>query len=193
MFYQQENADDKHDTLQEIITTRQFVLPTCIVFTQMLLAQFCGINVSTFFTVDIFRFSGDYIINSKHATLILAGVQTIGCLPCSMFVDTYGRKVLSVSAFITMSVSMLGFAIFFYVKENTTVLQLYPILGVLPLVSLVVYNLAYSWGVGSVVWIIMSELLPSKIAGKFNIYLIKAIIIISMNVVYFYTFSCNFF
>lgn len=159
-----------------MITTREFVLPTCIVFTQMLLAQFCGINVSTFFTVDIFQFSGDYIINSKHATLILAVIQTIGCLPCSMFVDTYGRKVLSVSAFITMSVSMLGFAIFFYVKENTTVLQLYPLLGLLPLVCLIVYNLAYSWGVGSVVWIIMSELLPSKIAGK-NYFSFKSIIL----------------
>jgi len=78
------------------------------------------------------------------------------------------RKVLLTSSFIAMTLALAGFAVFFYLKDmqNDTI-KSYPWIGVVPLISLIIYSLAYSWGIGNVIWVMMPEILPPQIKGTF--------------------------
>lgn len=153
-------------SFKDFFSTSEYWKPTVVVLIQMFFSQFCGINVSTFYTVEIFRMSGDNLIEAKLATVLLAVIQTIGCLPCSIFVDKYGRKLLLMSSFLAMAVATGGFAVYFYMRDNhMDILTEHSATDVVPLIALVVFNLAYSWGVGSIVWIVMSEILPPQIIG----------------------------
>ncbi|CAL8109363.1 unnamed protein product [Orchesella dallaii] len=152
---------------KECLTSWRLLKPCLSVFMLMVLAQFTGINVTTFYTVDLFQQSGELLINSKLATVILAAIQTVGCIPASLFIDRYGRKVLLTSSFTAMTVALAGFSVFFYLKDvDQSSMERYPWVGAMPLVFLVVYSLAYSWGIGNVIWVMMPEILPPQIKGS---------------------------
>lgn len=154
-------------TMKDFIQRSEYWKPTAFVLVQMFFSQACGILVSTFFTVEIFSTSESNLIEAKLATVLLAVIQTIGCIPCSMFVDKYGRKGLLMSSYLGMGIATGGFAVYFYMRDNhMDVLRQHSATGLVPLAVLVLMNLAFAWGVGSVIWIVMSEILPPQIIGE---------------------------
>ncbi|MBA0560773.1 hypothetical protein Golob_017651 [Gossypium lobatum] len=65
-----------------------------------------------------------------------------------------------------MTLSLLIVAVAFYVEGIVAKdSDLYGIMGILSLVGLVAFVIAFSLGIGAIPWIIMSEILPVNIKG----------------------------
>jgi len=140
----------------------------------ILLAQVSGINVLTFFTNELFhQESSSQLINPDTGIVLLSSIQVIGGLPTSIFVDKFGRKILLLSSLFAMSVSLGVLSAYYYITDYyldfNDFMPNYPmnqkILNLVPLIFLATYSVSYSWGVGSVTWILLSEMIPSKLIG----------------------------
>ncbi|KAK8694687.1 hypothetical protein V6N13_072234 [Hibiscus sabdariffa] len=65
-----------------------------------------------------------------------------------------------------MTLSLLIVAVAFYVEKIVAEdSDLYHIMGILSLVGLVAFVIAFSLGIGAIPWVIMSEILPVNIKG----------------------------
>lgn len=66
------SSQEEKITFMTFCASSEYWKPTLVVLTQMFFSQNCGINVSTFYTVEIFKLSGDHLIEAKFATIVIA-------------------------------------------------------------------------------------------------------------------------
>ncbi|CAI0374370.1 unnamed protein product [Linum tenue] len=126
--------------------------------------QFVGINTVMYYSPTIVQFAG---FASKSValslSLITAGLNAFGSIVSMLFVDRYGRKRL-------MIISMAGiifFLIFLSVVfiEASSHARCPSKFGILAVVFLGLYIVSYSPGMGTVPWIVNSEIYPLKYRG----------------------------
>jgi MFS family permease len=115
--------------------------------------QMCGINAVVFYTTTILIESG-IKINPFLATCILGSIQVISVLCATAFVDRYGRRILLILSNLVMMIGLLAVAVYFLVKESIDVSGF----EWLPLASLCVYLIGFSFGVGSVTFVLLGEM-----------------------------------
>ncbi|MCL4126465.1 UNVERIFIED_CONTAM: hypothetical protein GTU68_021577 [Idotea baltica] len=121
----------------------------------MLFQQLSGINAVLFNLGIIFKEAGSDM-SSTLSSIIVGLVQVLATFAGSLVSDKAGRKfLLSISAGI-MALSLAALGTFFYLLENDP--DTAANLGWLPLVSLIIFIIAFSIGYGPVPWIMMSEL-----------------------------------
>ncbi|CAG0891792.1 unnamed protein product [Darwinula stevensoni] len=150
-------------TLKDLVTKPLYVRALFISLGLMFFQQFSGINAVIFYTVDIFRAAGS-TVDGYLSTIIVGLVNLASTIFANVFVDRLGRKVLMYVSGTVMTVSLAALGAFFYLK-NTYGSEGVSSLGWLPLTSLVLYVIAFSFGVGPVPWLMMGEIFPSKIKG----------------------------
>lgn len=137
--------------------------PMMIVLGLMFFNQFCGGNAFGFYAVMIFEHAGAGI--DSHLSGVLVGTfQALATIIASLYVDKAGRRILLIISFVLMSLSLVTLGVFFYLKSTNAIFH--EVINWIPLVSLVVFNGAYCGGVASLVWTVMSEVLPSNIMGN---------------------------
>ena len=90
--------------------------------------------------------------------------------------DYYGRRVLLMSSSALTSVSLAAMGTFFYFQRVWGEEKATADLGWLPLLSLIVFFVAYSVGLSNVPFIVMGEMFPSQfravlgtISSSFNL------------------------
>uniref|UniRef100_J3M9U4 Major facilitator superfamily (MFS) profile domain-containing protein n=1 Tax=Oryza brachyantha TaxID=4533 RepID=J3M9U4_ORYBR len=114
----------------------------------LVLQQLSGINGILFYAGSIFKAAG--LTNSDMATCALGAIQ----------ISSIG-----------MTLSLLAVAVVFFLKDSVSQdSHMYYNLSMISLVALVAYVVAFSFGMGAIPWIIMSEILPVSIkslAGSF--------------------------
>ncbi|XP_068228808.1 facilitated trehalose transporter Tret1-like [Palaemon carinicauda] len=157
------------------ILSRQYARPFLLSMGLMLFQQLSGINAVIFYTVDIFEMSGSAI--SGHLSTIIVGVvNLLSTFVANAVIDKLGRKILLYASSGLMVVSLVSLGSFFYIKsyaENIPVTEegyaewqeSVKNLAWLPLVSFMVYVIAFSLGWGPIPWLFMGEALPAKIRG----------------------------
>lgn len=150
---------------------RPFLLSTGL----MLFQQLSGINAVIFYTVSIFEMSGSTI--SGHLSTIIVGiVNLLSTFLANAVIDKLGRKILLYASSALMVVSLLSLGIFFYLKSYADNLsetdegseewkEFVKNLSWLPLVSFMIYVIAFSLGWGPIPWLFMGEALPARIRG----------------------------
>lgn len=122
-----------------------------------------GVNAVTLYTIEIFQLAGDFI--QPHTATIILGVEQVVFVLVSMFVvDIVGRKTLLVSCNILMGVSLVGLGVYFYLKEKGDGSE--RTIAWLPVVTIYAYMAAYSAGVGSVPWVLASEIYNPDYRGN---------------------------
>jgi len=91
-------------------------------------------------------------------------------------VDRFGRKFLLLGSASVVSISLASMGTFFYLQKQWGAEEATATLGWLPLVSLIVFFIAYSSGFANVPFIIMGELFPTTyrsilgpISSSFNL------------------------
>ncbi|KZS11507.1 Uncharacterized protein APZ42_024316 [Daphnia magna] len=127
----------------------------------MFFQQATGINAMIFYTVSIFQVAGSSI-ESRYATIIVGGVQLVFTIASGFFVDRYGRRILLLGSAAITSISLTSMGTFFYFQRIWGADTATELLGWLPLVSLIVFFVAYSGGMSNVPFIIMGEMFPSQ-------------------------------
>ncbi|KAK8587088.1 hypothetical protein V6N13_086094 [Hibiscus sabdariffa] len=143
---------------------KRYWYPLTVGIGLLVLQQLSGINGVLFYASNIFESAG--VSSSNAATFGLGAIQVIATGVTTWLVDKAGRRVLLTVSSSGMTLSLLIVAVAFYVErivgEDS---DLYHIMGILSLVGLVAYVIAFSLGIGAIPWVIMSEILPVNIKG----------------------------
>ncbi|XP_018007854.1 facilitated trehalose transporter Tret1 [Hyalella azteca] len=135
--------------------------PLVIVLGLMAFQQLCGINAFVFNLDTIFKSAGSGL-SSEVSSILCALVQTLATFISFFLVETAGRKLLLVISAVVMGLSHACVGLFFYLLETDEAwTQQY--LSWLPLLAVMVFQVAFSAGYGPVPWVMMSELFPPRI------------------------------
>ena len=132
--------------------------------------------------------------------MLIGIVQVVGTLATTLVIDKFGRKIILVISELFMGISMIGVAVFFLLFEkcgdecetsaslvsttvavniSTTILPDVLVskttvdsVGFLPLLSLMVFVAAFSFGAGPIPWILNVELIPPEARVSRDSYLL---------------------
>ena len=150
---------------------RPVLVPFALTFTLLIFQQVSGIDSIIFYTVSIFRAAGSQIDNHL-ATIIVGLVQLVSNFLSLFIVDRAGRKPLLIASGAVMCVALSALGTHFYLQRYGMEKNL----GLLPLISLIVFMFGFSIGYCSIPFLLMGELIPEKqrsflssIAGSLNL------------------------
>ncbi|XP_037038353.1 facilitated trehalose transporter Tret1 isoform X3 [Bradysia coprophila] len=136
--------------------------PLSISLGLMFFQQFSGINAVIFYAEDIFIYAGS-TIDKSICVIIVGVVNFIATFIATVLIDRLGRKILLYISSVGMIITLGALGGYFYVKSSG---QDVSHIGWLPLASLMGYVLCFSVGYGPIPWLMMGEILPSKIRGS---------------------------
>ncbi|TYH44649.1 hypothetical protein ES332_D11G210000v1 [Gossypium tomentosum] len=141
---------------------KRYWYPLTIGIGLLVLQQLSGINGVLFYSSNIFA----RVASSDVATFGVGAIQVIATGVTTWLVDKTGRRLLLMVSSAGMTLSLLIVAVAFYVEGIVSKdSDLYGIMGILSLVGLVAFVIAFSLGIGAIPWVIMSEILPVNIKG----------------------------
>jgi len=151
---------------------RQPVLvPFALTFTLLIFQQVSGIDAIIFYTVSIFHSAGSEV-DDHLATIYVGLVQLIATFLSLFIVDRAGRRPLLIASGALMCVALTALGTHFHLQKY----DIYQSLGLLPLISLIVFVIGFSIGYCSIPFLLMGELIPEKqrsflssIAGSLNL------------------------
>lgn len=130
----------------------------------MVLEQASAFNVVIFYCVDIFAQTGTGL-NEYWSSIIVAIVQVLATIAGTFLVDRAGRRPLLILSELVMGLSFVALGVFFFLKkENHDVIP--HGLGWLPLVSVIIFIVAFSIGIGPLSWTVMGEVLHPDVKGE---------------------------
>ncbi|KAI4336878.1 hypothetical protein L6164_015355 [Bauhinia variegata] len=143
---------------------KRYWLPLMIGNGLLILQQLSGINGVLFYTSTIFKSAG--VSSSDFATFGVGAIQVLATLVTLWLADKSGRRVLLIVSSSGMVLSLLVVAVSFYIKDvisNDS--SLYGTLSIVALAGVVAMVVSFSFGMGAMPWIMMSEILPINIKG----------------------------
>lgn len=128
----------------------------------MINQQLSGINAVIVFTASIFQSAGSSL-NPNVAAIIIGGVQLVATFLSSMVVNRIGRRPTLLWTQGIMTCALIVFGVFFYLKEYHSATA--SAMSFIPIVSLVIFIIAFSFGLGPLAWLMLGELLPPRVSG----------------------------
>ncbi|KAL3723833.1 hypothetical protein ACJRO7_035928 [Eucalyptus globulus] len=158
-------STDKTTTIRFAeLKKKRYWFPLMVGIGLLMLRQLSGINGVFFYSTTIFESAG--ISSSNVATVGLGAIQVLCTGVATCLPDKAGRRLLLIVSSSAMTLSLLFVAVVFYIESSASEdSQLYSIMGILSVVGLVAFVIAFSLGMGSIPWLIMSEILPANIKG----------------------------
>jgi len=121
------------------------------------LQQVTGINVFLYFGSDIFEKLGGNSIDAALLQQIIVGATMLAFTLVAIWtVDRVGRKPLMLLGSAGMGISLLAMGMYGVLHSS----------GMWLLIFILLYIAAFSLSLGPVVWVILSEIFPTKIRGR---------------------------
>ncbi|XP_062181393.1 sugar transporter ERD6-like 4 [Phragmites australis] len=144
------------------LNKKKYRTPLIIGIGLLVLQNLSGINAVLFYASSIFKAAG--ITNSDLATCSLGAIQVLATGVTTWLLDRAGRRILLIISTAGMTLSLLAVAVVFFLKDTVSHdSNTYSILSMISLVCLVAYVIAFSFGMGAIPWLMMSEILPVSI------------------------------
>jgi sugar porter (SP) family MFS transporter len=123
-------------------------------------SQITGINTIIYFAPSTFQATGFGASASILATAGVGVVLVVGTILAIMVIDRLGRRSMLLIAFAGMGVS-LGLMGLAYLLPNLS-----GVVGWLAIVCVTVYIAFFSFGLGAVIWVVVSEIYPLTVRGS---------------------------
>jgi len=120
------------------------------------LQQVTGINVILYYGPEIFKQTGADMDAALLWTIIVGACMALFTLVAIWTVDRIGRKPLMIAGAAGMGICLLASGLAFHFQQA----------GTWVLVFILGYIACFSLSVGPVVWVILSEIFPTKIRGR---------------------------
>nr|CAD7258261.1 unnamed protein product [Timema shepardi] len=127
----------------------------------MVFQQLSGVNAVIFYASNIFAEAGSDI-KPAIATIIVGVIQVIATFISSLCIDKLGRRILLIASDAVMTICSTVLGVFFYLKHNGNDVSN---IGWLPLVSVCLFIVMFSFGYGPIPWLMVGELFPNQIKG----------------------------
>lgn len=157
-------ADSKPSSWSETLTllsSRRYLLPIGVVMMVAILQQLMGINSILQFSAYILKAGGlSSNLTAMLGSTAITSVNFILTIAAFLLIDKLGRKLLLMwgTAGCTLSLFFTG-CIHFILSAGTTK-------GILLLIGIMGFIVSYAIGPGVIVWLVISELLPSRIRSS---------------------------
>lgn len=131
-------------------------MPLIIGMGLAILSQITGINTVIYYAPEIFKFAGDEAVSAIGNTVNIGVVNLTLTIVAIWVVDRMGRKPLLLLAAVGMGISlaMLGWACFHQRSGNMILFWLMAYVG------------SFAIAMGPVVWVVISEIFPTRIRGR---------------------------
>lgn len=139
--------------------SRRYMPAVLISLGLMVFQQLSGINAVIFYAKSIFQMSGSSI-DQNLSSIIIGLVNFISTFIATALIDRLGRKMLLYISSTSMVITLVALGSYCYLKVNGVDVSAF---GWLPLACLVIYVLGFSIGFGPIPWLMLGEILPSKI------------------------------
>ncbi|XP_050535988.1 facilitated trehalose transporter Tret1-like isoform X2 [Daktulosphaira vitifoliae] len=127
----------------------------------MLLQQFSGCNAVIFYATNIFTAAGSNM-KASTSTIIVGVMSVVATYISTLVVDKLGRKILLLSSALVMGICTALIGVFFYLQNSN-----YDVtsIGFIPLISLCIFIILFSFGFGPIPWMLIGEIFPAQIKG----------------------------
>jgi sugar porter (SP) family MFS transporter len=132
--------------------------------------QITGINAVIYYSNEIFQKAGFVTPQDQaQATLYAVGaVNVLATFIAVAYVDRFGRRPLLLAGLVGMTVSLttVGFAFLAFDESATNGGTTPSVVGIITLISLVVFIASFAFSLGPVVWTVISEIYPNRVRGR---------------------------
>ena len=144
---------------------RKYVLPFCISLAVLICNQAIGFNAIQYFSIPMFMKAGLSQATANAANFIVWLVPIPITALALWLVDRSGRKTLLKIGTLGMVIALVGVATMFLFLEKETVAKgLFA--GWATVAGIALFVASFSVGPGVVVWLALSELMPSRIRAN---------------------------
>lgn len=152
----EENISHESGSLSQLFTPGMRVV-LLIGVVLAVLQQATGINVFLYFGSDIFdKLGGESIDGALLSQVVVGAVNLLFTVIAIWTVDKIGRKPLMLIGSIGMGVALFAMGTAGYLQATGTWI----------LAFVLIYIASFALSVGPVVWVILSEIFPTKIRGR---------------------------
>ncbi|KAK0086222.1 hypothetical protein PV325_003573 [Microctonus aethiopoides] len=154
-----------HDTekyQEELLNIKNFIKSILTCHGVIIIQQLSGINPLTFNAAIIFDNCGSGDLTSGQLTVIIAAIQIISSLMCTIFIDRLGRRILLTLSGISMGIFLILLGWYFSVRDNDP--EFYEeIYGWMPPTWFALFFASFNLGLGPISWSILGDTLPNEI------------------------------
>jgi SP family arabinose:H+ symporter-like MFS transporter len=154
----QDAVREERDSLRQLLQPG-FRIPLVIAVTLAVLQQITGVNTVLYYGSLIFRDHLGQQSNSSAIALnvIIGGINFLATILAIAIIDKAGRKPLLMASSGGMALSLVVLGAAFRAQ---------PVSAALVLSSILAYVISFGIGMGPGVWVLMSELFPTRIRGR---------------------------
>ncbi|VAI10604.1 unnamed protein product [Triticum turgidum subsp. durum] len=151
------------------LNQKKFRMPLILGIGLLVLQQLSGISAILSYAGSIFKAAG--LTNGNLAACGLGAIMVLATGITTWLLDRAGRRILLIISSAGMTLSLLVVAVIFFLKDNVPQdSDMYYILSMIAVLAIVACVITFSFGMGAIPWVIMSEILPVSIkslAGSF--------------------------
>merc|ERR1719431_567536 len=165
--------------------------PFLVILVLMFLLQFSGQGAITFYTAQIFH-DAQSVIEPKNCALIIGLTFFFSAILSLVLKNLIGRRILLLMSQLGMAVSQIALGIYFYILAQRTSVNLvydkdseksnFTVTNVthvedeeeadheeknswIPLPLIMIFTAAFNLGLGSLTWVVATEVLPDRSRG----------------------------
>lgn len=172
------------------IFNKSVLHPFLVILVLMFLLQFSGQGAITFYTVQIFK-DACSVVNPKNCALIIGLTYFVSAILSLILKNLIGRRILMLISSLGMAVSQIALGAYFYflaqqISENSEFCKYVDVINTnlsehnvtiheplqdlvniswVPLPLLMVFTVAFNLGLGSLTWVVATEVLPVRSRG----------------------------
>ncbi|MEO6817066.1 MAG: sugar porter family MFS transporter [Edaphobacter sp.] len=140
----------------ESVFQRRYLVPILLASSLGALNQLSGINAILYYLNDIFASAGFSQLSGNVQSVVIGLMNLVATLIAMSMIDKLGRKTLLLIGSVGMAVSLGGVARIFHAGTSSSSL-----LG-----FLVAFIFFFAISQGSVVWVYISEIFPTRVRSK---------------------------
>lgn len=124
--------------------------------------QLSGINAIMYYAPDIFRMAGAGSDTAFLSSIAVGAMNLIATMTALTVINRFGRRRLMIVGSIGYLISLGSIAVVFFMSGESFSGGA----STLVLLSLLVFIAAHAFGQGSVIWVFISEIFPSRIRAR---------------------------
>ena len=141
---------------KEPLFKRQYRVPIFLAIALAAFNQLSGINAVLYYLNDIFVSAGFSRLSGALQAVVVGAVNLMATLLAMTLIDRIGRKALLLIGGVGMTVGLSGIAVIFITGWGHGAL-IYFVTG---------YTASFALSSGSVIWVYMSEIFPTRVRAK---------------------------